>query len=918
MVKRIFGAVLDVRRGEIALTLLMLLYYYLLLVTYYFLKPARDGLFLVKLGPDQLPVVYILIAIAVVPITTLYSRASRSLKLNQLINVTTVIFIVSLFILRWLLGFGQPWVFYLFYVWVSIYGVMATAQFWLLSNGVFDATQAKRLFVLFGLGGIIGAFTGGELTGFVVHTLNVSTKDLLFLCAAILVVCTLLVNAIWTIKQRGEAPIAHGSRKKTRAAVSYGEIFRDLTRSRHLMLIVGIIGMTMATASFVDVQFKTIAAGAFEAEEDLTSFIAKFYGRVSLLAFLFQFLISYRFLKRFGVAGAILLLPAALFAGTIVMIAVPGLLAGMLLRGADWTFKYSIDKTGRELLFLPVPLEIKKRTKVFIDMFVDRGFRGISGLLLLLFVTVLHFSVRQLSIVVTVFLGVWLTLVLLMRKEYVNAFRRALERREVDLGDLSMSIVDPSTLDSLKTALQSTNERQVVYAVQMLTGVQDDEINEALRPLLGHESDDVRFAVLKALQESGQDGEFAQEVGSLLEDSNPFVRREAIHYLCENAAEGDTRALQDYLQDSDIQIRSAAIGCIAEHGDAAQKDLISESLIREIMAGEGPESEFARTQLAEAFGSLNKPGYRGVLSELLSDPSPAVVEEAMRSAGRTGDRELVPELLERLADKRYRKAAREGLVNYGDRIVGTLSDYIVDSSLDFTVRSNLCRVLSRIPSQHSVDSLAAILDKAEPALKYFIIRALNSLRARYPDFKFAHSALNDALLEESESYYAILQILRVIGDSSDPGCKLLDRALREKIDQNLERMFRILGLRYSQKDIYGAYLGIIGGQKQLKASAIEFLDNVLKKEVKRYLFPIFDTVTIDVKIRKGQELFGVNLSDHEASMKYILDGSDPWLRACAIFSLKDHLSPNTKEIVKRCRDDANPVVREIAGLVLGD
>ena len=44
MFKRLFGSIVDVRRGEVMLSLLMFLYYYLLLVTYYFLKPARDSL----------------------------------------------------------------------------------------------------------------------------------------------------------------------------------------------------------------------------------------------------------------------------------------------------------------------------------------------------------------------------------------------------------------------------------------------------------------------------------------------------------------------------------------------------------------------------------------------------------------------------------------------------------------------------------------------------------------------------------------------------------------------------------------------------------------------------------------------------------------------------------------------------------
>ena len=98
--QQFFGKIFNIRKDELAITFLMCLYYYLILVTYYFLKPARDSLFLVKLGSSQLPVVFILIALIVVPITALYSKAGRSFKLTTLINATTIILISNLFILR--------------------------------------------------------------------------------------------------------------------------------------------------------------------------------------------------------------------------------------------------------------------------------------------------------------------------------------------------------------------------------------------------------------------------------------------------------------------------------------------------------------------------------------------------------------------------------------------------------------------------------------------------------------------------------------------------------------------------------------------------------------------------------------------------------------------------------------------------
>jgi ATP/ADP translocase/HEAT repeat protein len=915
VVKRFLGSIIDVRSGEVALTLLMFFYYYLLLVTYYFLKPARDSLFLTKLGSEQLPIVFMLIAVIVVPVITVYSRASRNLKLNRLINITTVILIVNLLILRVLLEFTHPFVFYTFYIWVSIYGALSTAQFWLLANGVFDATQAKRLFVLFGLGGIIGAFTGGEVTGLIVEIFDVSTENLLFFCMAFLTVCIFLVNAVWTLKQKQDPDVAVKTKRSgAQPKESYAEILKTIKASRHLILIVGIIATTVAAASFIDFQFKSISAAAFDTKQGLTAFLGKFYGRVSLISLTFQLFLSYRFLRWFGVGGSILTLPVSFLFASIAVLVSPTLLSAVLLRGADGVFRYSIDKTGRELLFLPVPLDVKKRTKIFIDIFVDRWFRGFAGGVLLLLVTVLGMSVRNLSFVVIGLLVVWIWFVFMMRREYVNAFRLALERRELDLGELRTNISDAGTLDTLVNALGSDSERQVAYALDTLEGVQDTKILAAVRPLLWHGDADIRARAIRLVRTSGDAG-FIAEMAALLDDPNPEIRRDAMWYMC-NHAEDKMEALRQNLADDSVLTRAATLGAIAANGSALEQELITESCIEDMIATDGEHAEFARSVAAEALGAVAKPEFERYLRQLVSDTSPTVASAAVTAIGKTHNRAFLPELLELLGNNRTRLAAREALAMFGDRILGTLSDYVLDPSVDFKVRIQLTRVMSRVPTQQSVDTLIAMLDHLPPAMRFYAIKALNGLRSRHPDLQFSHDALNAALVEETEAYYQTLTIVMLNGHPNTPGGALLQKALDEKIQGNVERIFRLLGLKHSQKDIFGAYLGFIGNSKQLRASAVEFLDNVLSKDVKKYLFPIVDNITDDFKLRKGQELFGVVIESREQALAELITGDDPWLAACAMYSVAESCPDDLRAVIEERLRDPDAVVRETAKLVL--
>ncbi len=42
--------------------------------------------------------------------------------------------------------------------------------------------------------------------------------------------------------------------------------------------------------------------------------------------------------------------------------------------------RYSVDKTTREILFLPLPADLKHRAKPFIDVTVDRFAKGLGAL----------------------------------------------------------------------------------------------------------------------------------------------------------------------------------------------------------------------------------------------------------------------------------------------------------------------------------------------------------------------------------------------------------------------------------------------------------------------------------------------------------------------------------------------------------
>ncbi|MDH4032273.1 MAG: MFS transporter, partial [candidate division Zixibacteria bacterium] len=763
--------------------------------------------------------------------------------------------------------------------------------------------------------GILGAFTGGEVTAFCIERLGVSTENLLFFCMGFLFISAVLSSAAWK-KSSGQLSLSKKPRSRGKPrAEKMGHSVKAIFGSKHLKLTVGIIALTMMVATFVDYQFKSEAVNAFPTKPELTSFLGQFYGRLSLVSLGLQLLFAYRFIRWLGVGGIIMFLPMGLVLGSAGMFMFPGLLAAVLLRGADGSLKYSLDKTGRELLFLPIPSQLKARTKIFIDVFVDRWFRGLAGGLLLMFTAVWSLSVREISLVVLGLLAVWLVLVLMMRKEYVNSFRTALEKRHIDADDIRMNINDTATVNALIAGLGSTNDRQVVYSLRMVKSVTDVELVWPVLPLLRHRSAEVRRTALEALQIHGGTQQ-VEEVKRLLTDSDISVRCEAIHFLSQQESPDGIDTIRQYLGSTEIGIQHGALACMATYGTSETERLLTDRVISGIMQETSPGAVEGRAQLARALGTMQSTKTAEVLEQLLDDPSTTVIKHAIAGVGRRQIRSRVPWLLEHLADRELRSDSRAALAAFGRSILGTLHDYLMDTGIPLNIRRNIPRVMRQIPIQQTVEILTTVLGKVEPTINGAVIKALNSLRTRHSDLAFNSDELGESLVGQTKSYYQVARVLHLHQQSLDsPAGNLLQRALQEKQQQNLERIFRLLGLVYPPRDIYYAYLGIVSGRKMLHANAIEFLDNLLRTDIKRYILPILDDVSPGLILQKGSELFEVGYADREDALTYLMEGPDSWLRACAVFTIRPDDSHRLQELVEKSLDDPDPVVRETARLM---
>ncbi len=907
--------VVDIREGELGRTMIMFGYIFLIISSYLILKPMTRSLFLKNLGPAQLPFVYMLVALVVGVVAVVYARLAARLRLDRLITGTTLFLIVNLFLFWWLLSIDikSGWLYYGLYIWASIYGVLTTSQFWLLANYIFNSREAKRIFPFLAAGAILGGISGGYFTRALVKHIG-GTANLAFFCMAFLGSTLVLMHLAWRRREQTDdrSHRAVTATEDDRLFQVVREVFRLIRNSRHLALLMSIVAMTVMVSQIADFQFSTYAAQEISGTDDLTGFLGFWLSNLSVISLVFQILFAGAIIRRFGVSVAILFLPIAMLATSLWVFFGYGLVSVLAIKISDGAFRYSINKAGLELLFLPIPQEVKKKTKAFIDMFADRLARGVAGLLLLVFYTWLGLNVAQISLISMVLVGIWLVVVLAVGHAYVNSFRQALAKRRIDTESLTVTIRDEATVNTLIAALGSRNEGQVVYALCLLESVEGVDLTAPLRPLLRHSSAEVRSRALQVLRQR-QEPALLSEIEPLLRDPDDEVRRQAVRYFCRFSKESAGETLERWLDDGDIGLRGAALHCIAEQPSLAQ-EILTPALIESFLQ-QGPE---VRAYAAAALGVVRDPKYHAFLLRLTEDDDPKVRAQALASAANIRAREFVPILLHRLEDRLDRRAARQALAAYGDAIVGTLSDYLNDPSEPISLRREIPRILSQIDTQRCVDVLLDCLPQPDSHLHYQIIKALNKLRSRRSDLHFDRR-VEQAVVREAQNYYQLLAALHG-ADSNGPDTEdspgLLKRALREHLDDQLERIFRLLGLRYPPRDMHNAYAATTSSNRSVRASAVEFLDNLLSKNHRRVLLPIVEELPVDQVLRHANGLFNLQIGDRNEVLKTLATDSDPWLRTCAVYEIGAHRVVELRQQVEKARTDPHPLVKETAETVL--
>jgi AAA family ATP:ADP antiporter len=872
-------------------------------------KPIKNAFALDGLGASKFYQVYFIGAVVVL-FVPLLNRLSRRLEWKVLIPGLALFFALDLVAFRIFYQQGSATFGMVFYAWYDLFTAALVTQFFAAAQLVFDASQAKGAYPLVIAGGSVGATVGGAVTGFLAQ--RVGTPQLLLVAAAIIVVFGLCLPLVF---REGEVGVRKEASRRE-AELSVGE-FRRVFSNRHVQLLALMVLLTILVKTMVDFEFNAVTKLVFDTRDAMSAFQGKFNAVTQWLPLLV--LLALRpLLPRVGMGLAVFLLPVTMLAASVGLLLFWGVWAASAAKGADAAFRYSAERTGREILYVPVPDEIKIKAKLYIDMAIEKGLgKVLAGLLIMGVLTVI--SLRQVPIVALGIVGVWLAVAVRVRREYVKSLVQAVRGRFASLDGLFASLGDANTLPVVRQALDQGDPLQVAFTLDLVARADPGDVERLAEPLnrmLGHPSEEIRSRALGLLAREPRavDPAVARE---LLRDSSAEVRRLAAGALVRTAGPRAEDALKELLESPDPRTRLAALASLSGPGDGTgeREGIVSappasgsdESLdraavvriIREHLArlGHGlmpaADDPGGRLEAVLAAGALgNDPEGAAILAPLLWDPDLDVRRAAIRGAGRLGLPKFVPSLVEALGDAPVRSAARDALAAMGDVAVEALVARISDEDVPVLVRRHLPAALALIPTQASFDALLAsyAAPETDQLLDFRTLKALNKLHARDSDLVVERAAVEKCLDRELEAIRRYERAATRLEAGLDGACgPLLVKALREARRLRRECAFRCLALLYPADVMHRCYLALTTGDRRARGNARELLEQTVGREMLRRL-----GTAVEGEKEVARAAGGTSAADTDgvdAELGGLERDKDRWVGRCARAAARERRAP---------------------------
>ena len=864
--------IVDVRRGEAPLVLRVFMVLFGIIAGHTILETARDAVFLETLPASRLAIVYLALAGLGIVVPGYTTRFTRQFGRRDALVLTLGLGAVGTVLWSFQPLRGRD--VYGFYLWSALLGTVLVLQFWLFAGRVFTVSQGKRLFGGIASGGVLGAVAGGVAATLLLEVMPRDVRgaydvhDLLRAGAA----CFIVTAGVPTRVDTDD----HGSPFSSGRMPIIGAGLSVLREEPYVRRMAGLIGLSTVTLLFTDYLFKSVAKA--EVHSGLAPFFARYYAVLNGVAFVMQVAVAQRVVQRFGVVAALGVLPLLLIGGGAGALVTGGMLVTvMLAKGADGSLRHSLNRVATELLYLPLPGDVRDRAKSLLDAVFVRGAQAVGAALILVLT---WWGVGTPEVFAGLIVGgslAWIAVTLGLRRGYLELFRNELSHGRSDPRAMTSAELDLDSMEAIMAALSSVDGVRVVAAMNLLVESGRSGLIPAL--ILYHDDEQVLTRALDVVSRADEQ-EWRPHAVRLLRSSSSRIRAASLRAL---GRAFEPELVRPALMDDDPRIVAQAAFQLArcESGDEVHLHPAIVALKKRAHASSAHDRREIRLGLLEALEQDADERWVDVLLWLAQESDAEVVRRVAGAVVRVPDERFVPIMVPHLRLVETRAVVRDALVALGDPALALLIETLADTSAPHELRRHLPLSIAAFRSQPASDALVAQLEREPNGLvRYRCLRALSRL-VKQRSMKVSRVVIEQEIVANLTEHFRLLALLRPLERAEVPsaaqGSALLLRGLLDdKVKQALERSLMLIQVLHPREDVRSIHAALRSDDLRRRASAVEFLEALaldFPERVRNLLRLAIDELPLDDRLERLGAQVPVP-STVEASVSTMLDDRD--------------------------------------------
>jgi AAA family ATP:ADP antiporter len=372
------AALLDVDLSEVPAVLAGWAMFFLLFTGYFMLRPVRETMGIAG-GVDNLQWLFTATFLATLLALPLFGWIASKAQRRRILPWTYAFFVLNLVVFAtvFVRDPDSVWNARTFYVWLSVFNLLAISLAWSVLADLLPLARAKSLFALIAAGASLGGLTGPILGTLLVAP--VGHAGLLMLAALLLAGSA--VMSVWLQHWRDRNPLRQDEIAPRKQPLG-GNVLAGATevlRSRYLAVIALFVVLLAIVSTFLYFEQARLVAETFPDRTRQTQVFGLIDTVVQSLTILIQLFLTGRIAQRFGVVVLLAGVPLLMAAGFLWLALAPVFAVLAVVMIARRVGEYALVRPGREMLFTVVAPEEKYKAKNFIDTVVYRGGDAVGG-----------------------------------------------------------------------------------------------------------------------------------------------------------------------------------------------------------------------------------------------------------------------------------------------------------------------------------------------------------------------------------------------------------------------------------------------------------------------------------------------------------------------------------------------------------